>query len=490
MESLFSGSLLCREREMGISFKKFYRNIVNRSIKKRNYRHKKSGKTSSNSWTTQDWSLLHPEENMDINSYIFEYNIFKGCMIHPENDINFPEFDNHIWKKWNKWPKIETHCNSTDQSTINFDSKGHIVKHMNYDMKCELSYSEEGFPTLCEYYIRKTENDTWEMIEFVSITYNEKVTDANYNDKLRYVYSFEDSTVIILVYLSDDTKEWGLIDSLYCTLNDEGMIIDLTVYYVDQDELLLFSKDTILYNDNNLLTKWTSYEYDDNEWFLVFEDTYSYDDNKSLTEYVSSEDDEERNSIIVSKYEFEYDENGIMTIEIDSYFDKEGALISEEKYIYNYYSNDNLKDMLYQMKLKDEIEQYKREYFYNEKDLPEKWVEFSYDITDSEWVEEATITVSFDSQDSIITKNRLLLLNKEVKIVKNGNTVQFVTPYSIGEDMQELTIYNLHGKVLTSLSPVVRNGNILYIWEKNSAKQLYLARFGSHENKHTVRKVY
>jgi len=234
--------------------------------------------------------------------------------------------------------------------------------------------------------------------EFKVIEYlKQYFVNENWEDSLRYYYSYED-TLIQITYqkISDETFEnYGKLCYLY---NDENILTDAVYYNWENEDWINSYKYSYYYDNNDNIVTNVYSEWIEENWLAIYLGTYSYENDNLIQEFWQYWEDEE--TLVNSHlYSYSYDQNENL-IEIHYQVYENGIELTDiYKFVYSYDDQLHNTELLYQVWENDDWQNsYQYIYYYDEDG---NLIYADYQTWQRGWLDDSYATYSYDENGNL-----------------------------------------------------------------------------------------
>ena len=445
-------------------------------------------KIKSDTWGVADWYWIIDASLSSIEDLLY-VNINPAISVFPDYDYVTAVFDGYTWKKWNNWSECSVNGDFYEFKT-SFDKDGKITAYKVAE-ECDytMTYNTDGTPkewTVNEYnetsgtwwlYKYKLDYDNKKLNSFI-ISYEDS---GLWCDEEKYEYVYSDDKLTEEGYYSWNymTDQWDRKYKWVYSYNADGKIKEHKAYTWDtvtSNWILDNYRYTYTYDSKGNLTAYTGHSWDSvaNDWKPDgYKYSYSYDENNNfLTETGYAWDTGSSSwKEYGDKFSCTYDGNGNILEELHYIWDENSGewMPGDYKYTYTYDNDGNLKeniDYVWVDKQRGWVESEKFEFNYNAAGPPESCAIYSYNDTNSEWVPEEELTITFSNINPVKHTIHSPFVKKVVCRQINTGIV-FEIDGKPG-DNDKLLIVNLRGRVIEDLTPVYTRHRTSYRWNRTT----------------------
>lgn len=499
-----------KEREIFYPFFKYHKRGQLDKSKYRGY-HNKVANFNSGGWTTNDWFWIL-DYVFDEMEYLIPMILSPSINPNPAYTFYYPEldeFDSFIWNKCNNWNKI-----IVETDTISYNSKGQIVEIVSdYDSDViikTLSYTNNGHLKENKYIYKS--DDIIREGEKQLYTYNvnnkvSRMVEEEYETssgtwekdfKVTIAYNNSYKPAEIWEYLwSNDSGKWEDVSQKFIYPHDKNnnCTEQHSLCWNDSSNSWIegHSKTLYTYNDKNKMTEevgWKKRE-KTGQWYKEYKIQCIYDKNGNLTEFSEYMFDTTINEWIPSgemdKYSFIYNDEGYLIEETVVEWDSDKKKwINYLKLNCMYDTGDNIFeeiDYCWDEQKSGWKKVLKLKFEYNDKIDPKCISSYYLDTILQEWILDLTLPVQIIYSTKI--NNPLLIHNEltnNIEIRNNRANLLFCFN-GITAKKENLNIFDLQGKLITTLKPEIGKKKTHYRWNYNIVgNKVYVY---SLHNKHT-----
>ncbi len=431
----------------------------------------------SGEWIYPDyfWLTGGGEDNIDD---LLDINVYPIAKMLPEFSFFVDSFDDWIFKPWDGWATSTVTCGDY-HFTCTHDTAGRLTEYaVKNDCKVDITYNDKGDIATMDWYSMDGSTSRWDDIMKDVFRYN----------------SVDQWTELLSTDIDPTTGDTLDCDKSEITYDAQGNLIENVYSYFDEASGTYkpMGKAVLKYNALNQIIEETTLYWDETSGTWVDEaisSKYSYDQNGFLNmatflgndsafyAYNASGKIAEVISFLWNDpqgiWEGDYKETATYNAqgnlsEWNGYaWDKTNSVwVPEDKWILTYHANGNLNEVeigLWDVDSTAYLKSKKHVCTYDAKDNPKRFTTYTYNETTQDWEVDKEYTISFASVN--IQKPKTILYN-DVNVSYRANN-RFFSAKIDGRPLtsDKLQVFDLQGRMLTELKPVLSGGYSVYTWD-------------------------